>query len=158
VIGTVGSSAKAEIARNLGCDHVINYQTEDFVERVREITGGAKVDVVYDSVGKDTFPASLDCLKRRGTWVSFGNASGAVPPFSIGILNQKGSLYATRPSLGGYVAERSELVESAKDLFDVILSGKVKVAEPQTFKLADAAEAQRALEGRPTTGSVVLIP
>jgi NADPH2:quinone reductase len=158
VIGTVGSTAKAEIARNLGCDHVINYRTEDFVERVREITGGAKVDVVYDSVGKDTFPASLDCLKRRGTWVSFGNASGAVPPFSIGILNQKGSLYATRPSLGGYVAERSELVESAKDLFDVILSGKVKVAEPQTFKLADVAEAQRALEGRRTTGSVVLIP
>ncbi|BCP53566.1 quinone oxidoreductase [Kaistia sp. 32K] len=158
VIGTVGSAEKAEIATSLGCDHVINYRTEDFVERVREITGGAKVDVVYDSVGKDTFPASLDCLKRRGTWVSFGNASGAVPPFSIGILNQKGSLYATRPSLGGYVAERAELVEAAKDLFDVILSGKVVVAEPQTFALADAADAQRALEGRHTTGSVVLIP
>ncbi|MBN9058821.1 MAG: quinone oxidoreductase [Rhizobiales bacterium] len=158
VIGTVGSEEKAAIARRLGCDHVINYRTENFVERVLEITGGAKLDVVYDSVGKDTFPASLDCLKRRGTWVSFGNASGAVPPFSIGILNQKGSLYATRPSLGGYVAERSELVESAKDLFDVILSGKVVVAEPQTFRLADAAEAQRALEGRRTTGSVVLIP
>src|SRR5690606_32318681 len=137
---------------------VINYRTENFVERVAQITGGAKVDVVYDSVGKDTFPASLDCLKRRGMWVSFGNASGAVPPFSIGILNQKGSLFATRPSLGGYVAERSELGASATDLFAVTLSGKVVVAEPQTYRLADAAEAQRALEGRQTTGSVVLIP
>ncbi|WEK49074.1 MAG: quinone oxidoreductase [Candidatus Kaistia colombiensis] len=158
VIGTVGSEEKAAIARRLGCDHVINYRTENFVERVSEITRGAKLDVVYDSVGKDTFPASLDCLKRRGTWVSFGNASGAVPPFSIGILNQKGSLYATRPSLGGYVSERAELLESARDLFDVIGSGKVVVAEPQAFRLAEAAEAQRALEGRRTTGSVVLIP
>jgi len=158
VIGTVGSEQKAEIARRLGCDHVINYRTENFVERVAAITGGAKVDVVYDSVGKDTFPASLDCLKRRGTWVSFGNASGAVPPFNIAILNQKGSLYATRPSLGGYVSERSELLESAKDLFDVIASGKVVVAEPKVYNLLDAAQAQRALEGRHTTGSVVLIP
>jgi NADPH2:quinone reductase len=158
VIGTVGSEEKAAIARKLGCDHVINYSTENFVERVAQITGGAKLDVVYDSVGKDTFPASLDCLKRRGTWVSFGNASGPVPPFSIGILNQKGSLYATRPSLGGYISERAELVETARDLFDVIGSGKVVVAEPKAFKLADAAEAQRALEGRNTTGSVVLIP
>lgn len=158
VIGTVGSPEKAELARSLGCDHVINYRTEDFVARVMEITDGAKLDVVYDSVGKDTFPQSLDCLKRRGLWVSFGQSSGAVPPINIGILNQKGSLYATRPSLAGYVSERADLVETAKDLFDVIRSGKVVVAEPQTFRLANAADAHRALEGRKTTGSVVLIP
>jgi NADPH2:quinone reductase len=158
VIGTVGSPEKAAIARKLGCDHVIDYRTENFVDRVLEITGGAKLDVVYDSVGKDTFPASLDCLKRRGLWVSFGQSSGPVPPFNIGILNQKGSLFATRPSLGGYISEPSELAETAKDLFDVLTSGKVVVAEPQTFRLADAADAHRALEGRKTSGSVVLIP
>ncbi|WP_029073654.1 quinone oxidoreductase family protein [Kaistia adipata] len=158
VIGTVGSPEKAAIARRLGCDHVIDYRSENFVDRVLEITGGAKLDVVYDSVGKDTFPASLDCLKRRGLWVSFGQSSGPVPPFNIGILNQKGSLFATRPSLAGYISDPSELAETAKDLFDVLASGKVIVAEPQTFRLADATEAHRALEGRKTSGSVVLIP
>jgi NADPH2:quinone reductase len=158
VIGTVGSPEKAEIARKLGCDHVIDYRSENFVDRVLEITDGAKVDVVYDSVGKDTFPASLDCLKRRGLWVSFGQSSGPVPPFNIGILNQKGSLFATRPSLNGYISEPSELAETAADLFGVLSSGTVVVGEPQTFRLADAAEAHRALEGRQTTGSVVLIP
>jgi NADPH2:quinone reductase len=158
VIGTVGSAEKAEIASRLGCDHVINYREENFVDRVLAITGGAKLDVVYDSVGNDTFPGSLDCLKRRGLWVSFGQSSGPVPPFNIGILNQKGSLFATRPSLGGYISEPFELAETAADLFDVLQSGKVVVAEPQTFRLADAAEAHRALEGRKTSGSVVLVP
>lgn len=158
VIGTVGSPEKAALAKSFGCRHVINYREEDFVARVKELTGGAKVDVVYDSVGRDTFPGSLDCLKPRGLWVSFGQSSGSVPPFDIGILNQKGSLFATRPSLFAYVGRRAELVETAADLFDALITRKVVLPEPETYPLARAAEAQSALEGRRTTGSIVLIP
>ncbi|MCX5493967.1 quinone oxidoreductase [Kaistia dalseonensis] len=158
VIGTVGSQEKADLALANGCAHVINYRTEDFVARVSEITGGRKVDVVYDSVGKDTFPGSLDCLRPRGLWVSFGQSSGSVPPFDIGILNRKGSLFATRPSLFGYVAERTDLLKTAADLFATIASGAISVPEPQTFALSDVAAAQTALEERRTTGSVVLLP
>ena len=139
-------------------DSVINYARENFVERVKEITGGAGVDVVYDSVGKDTFPASLDCLKPLGMWVSFGNSSGPVPPFAPLLLLQKGSLFATRPSTAHYLAKRSDLETAAADLFAVIASGAVKVAIGQTFALKDAAAAHRALEGRQTTGATVLIP
>ncbi|MBZ9937834.1 quinone oxidoreductase [Mesorhizobium sp. BR1-1-16] len=158
VIGTAGSAEKVERALSLGCDHVINYREEDFVQRVAAITEGAKCDVVYDSVGKDTFIGSLDCLKPRGMLVSFGNSSGAVPPFEMNLLQRKGSLYATRPTLGHYVAKRSELLEAASDLFGMILSGKVRIDAPERFPLADAAAAQTALEGRHTQGSVVLIP
>lgn len=158
VIGTVGSDEKAKLALAHGCAHVINYKTEDFVARVLEITHGEKVDVVYNSIGKDTFPGSLDCLKPRGLWVAFGQSSGPIPPFDLAILNQKGSLFATRPSLFSYVAKREDLVAAADDLFGAIRDGLIRVEEPQTFALADAAEAQRALEGRRTTGSVVLLP
>jgi NADPH2:quinone reductase len=158
VIGTVGSAEKAELARANGCSHVINYRSEDFVPRVREITGGRGVDVAYDSVGKDTFPATLDALKPRGLWVSFGNASGPVPPFSPLILSQKGSLFMTRPTLGHYTANRAELEASAAGLFAVIRSGAVKVRVGARFPLAQAADAHRALESRSTTGSTVLIP
>ena len=157
IIGTAGSSEKAALARAHGCTHVINYREEDFVERVREITGGALCDVVYDSVGKDTYPGSLDCLKRRGLWVSFGNASGKVPPVDIGILAAKGSLFLTRPSLAAYIAMREELEETASDLFDVVASGKVKINVNQTYPLRDAAQAHRDLEARRTTGSTVLL-
>ncbi len=157
IIGTAGSSEKAALARAHGCTHVINYREEDFVERVREITGGALCDVVYDSVGKDTYPGSLDCLKRRGLWVSFGNASGKVPPVDIGILAAKGSLFLTRPSLAAYIATREELEETASDLFDVVASGKVKINVNQTYPLRDAAQAHRDLEARRTTGSTVLL-
>ncbi|SHF90884.1 NADPH2:quinone reductase [Kaistia soli DSM 19436] len=158
VIGTAGSAQKAARAHTLGCDHVINYREEDFVQRVTDITDGAKCDVVYDSVGKDTFIGSLDCLKPRGMLVSFGNSSGAVPPFEMNLLQRKGSLYATRPTLGHYVAKRSELLDAAADLFEMILSGKVRIDAPERFPLADAAKAQTALETRRTQGSVVLIP
>ncbi len=156
IIGTVGSEEKAAIARSHGCTHVINYRTENFVDRVKEITGGAGVDVVYDSIGKDTFPASLDCLKPLGLWVTFGNASGPVPPFEIAILAQKGSLFATRPLLNSYIATREKLLASAQDLFDVIDKGHVKIPINQTYPLADAAQAHRDLEARKTTGSTVL--
>ncbi len=158
VIGTVGSAGKALIARSHGCTHVINYREEDVVAKVKDYTKGEGVDVVYDSIGKDTFPASLDCLKRRGMWVSFGQASGPVPEFRINLLAQKGSLFATRPALGDYIATRKELVATANDLFGVIAKGKVRVAVNQTYPLAEAERAHRELEGRQTTGSTLLIP
>ena len=158
IIGTVGSSEKGELARAHGCTHVINYREEDFVARMNEITGGAKCDVVYDSVGKDTFPASLDCLKMRGLWVSFGNASGKVPPFEVGMLAAKGSLFVTRPTLASYIATRAELEETANDLFEVVTSGKVKINVNQTYRLSEAAQAHRDLEARKTAGSTVLLP
>jgi len=158
VIGTAGSDEKAALARANGCTHVINYRTEDFVARVREITGGRGVDVAYDSVGKDTFPATLDAIRPRGLWVSFGNASGPVPPFSPLILSQKGSLFMTRPILGHYTATRGELEASAAALFDVIRSGAVRIHAGTRFPLAAAAEAHRALESRQTVGSTILIP
>jgi NADPH2:quinone reductase len=158
VIGTVGSAGKALIARAHGCTHVINYREEDFVTMVKAYTNGQGVDVVYDSIGKDTFPASLDCLRPLGMWVSFGQASGPVPEFKITLLSQKGSLYATRPSLGNYTASRKDLVATANDLFDVIGSGKVKVSVNQTYPLAEAARAHQDLEARLTTGSTVLLP
>jgi len=157
VIGTVGSAGKALIARAHGCTHVINIREEDLVAKVKEYTKGKGVDVVYDSIGKDTFPASLDCLKPMGLWVSFGQSSGPVPEFRINLLAQKGSLFATRPSLMDYTRSRKDLVATANDLFDVIGKGKVKVAVNQTYPLADAADAQRDLEGRLTTGSTVLL-
>jgi NADPH2:quinone reductase len=158
VIGTVGSAGKALIARAHGCTHVINYREDDFVTMVKAYTKGQGVDVVYDSIGKDTFPASLDCLKPLGMWVSFGQASGPVPEFKITLLSQKGSLYATRPSLHHYTASRKDLVAAANDLFDVIGSGKVKVSVNQTYPLAKAARAHQDLEARLTTGSTVLLP
>ncbi|MGB6439288.1 MAG: quinone oxidoreductase [Methyloceanibacter sp.] len=158
VIGTVGSDGKALIARAHGCTHVINYREDDYVTMVKAYTKGQGVDVVYDSIGKDTFPASLDCLKPLGMWVSFGQASGPVPEFKITLLSQKGSLYATRPSLHHYTASRKDLVAAANDLFDVIGSGKVKVSVNQTYPLAKAARAHQDLEARLTTGSTVLLP
>jgi NADPH2:quinone reductase len=158
LIGTVGSQEKGELALAHGAAHVINYQQEDIVARVRELTGGAGVPVVYDSVGKDTFIASLDCLQRRGLMVSFGNASGAVEPFAPGELSKRGSLYLTRPTLFDYMATRAESEAMAADLFDMVTSGKVRIAVHQRFALAEAAEAHRALEGRRTTGSTVLLP
>lgn len=158
VIGTVGSEEKAKLARAHGCKHVINYSTENFVERVKEITKGRKVPVVYDSVGKSTWDGSLDCLQPRGLMVSFGNASGAVPPVNLGILPAKGSLYVTRPTLNTYIAARADLVKRSNDLFSVVKSKKVKIETTARYKLADAANAHRDLEGRRTTGSVVLIP
>jgi NADPH:quinone reductase len=158
VIGTVSSSGKALIARAHGCTHVINVREEDLVAKVKEYTKGKGVDVVYDSIGKDTFPASLDCLKPLGMWVSLGQASGPVPPFNITLLSQKGSLFATRPSLGTYIETRKDLVATANDLFDVIAKGKIKIAVNQTYALADAAKAHRDLEARLTTGSTILLP
>jgi NADPH2:quinone reductase len=158
VIGTVGSPGKALIARAHGCAHVIDYREEDLVTMVKSYTEGKGVDVVYDSIGKDTFPASLECLKRRGLWVSFGQASGPVPEFKITLLSQKGSLYATRPSLGDYTATRKDLVESANDLFEVVRSGKVRISVNQRYPLADVARAHHDLETRRTTGSTVLLP
>ncbi|MBB4264513.1 quinone oxidoreductase family protein [Roseospira visakhapatnamensis] len=158
VIGTVGSSEKAELARAHGCDHPILYRDEDFVARVREITGGRGVPVVYDGVGQDVFEGSLDCLARRGTMVTFGNASGPVPPVSPLTLSDKGSLVLTRPKLMDWVATRDELVAAAEDLFSVVSSGAVRVAVHQTYALRDAAQAHRDLEGRKTTGSTVLLP
>lgn len=158
VIGTVGSPEKAELARANGCDHPILYREEDFVARVRDITDGAGVPVVYDSVGKDTFLKSLDVLRPRGLLVSFGQSSGPVGPFDPGLLAAKGSLYLTRPSLAAYIAQREELVASAAELFQVVRTGDVSIAVRQTYALADAAQAHRDLEGRKTTGSVVLTP
>ena len=155
VIGTVGSPDKAAVAKAHGCDHTINYKTEHFVERVREITHGAGVPVVYDSVGKDTFTASLDCLRPRGLMVSFGQSSGAVPPFSPGVLATKGSLFLTRPSLVTYTGTREELVATANQLFDVVLKGAVKIEVNQTYPLNQAAQAHRDLEARKTTGSTL---
>ena len=157
VIGTVGSDAKAELARAHGCDHTIVYTRENFVARVREITKGRGVPVVFDSVGKDTFESSLDCLQPRGLLVSFGNASGPVSAFNAGLLAQKGSLYLTRPTLMTYVAQRDEHVATANELFDVVASGAVRIAIEQTYALRDAARAHRDIEARKTTGSTVLL-
>ena len=158
VIGTAGSDEKIELARAHGATHVINYRKENFVERVKEITGGQGCEAVYDSVGKDAYPGSLDCLKPLGYWVLFGQSSGPVPPVDLGILAQKGSLYATRPTLNTYVAKREDLETAARELFEVVGNGVVKVEINQTYPLAEAAEAHRALEGRKTTGATVLLP
>ena len=157
VIGTVGTPEKAELARAHGCDHPIVYTEENVVERVREITGGKGVPVVYDSVGKDTFRASIDCLQPRGLMVSFGNASGAVEAFAPGVLAAKGSLFLTRPTLASYTATRAELEETTAELFDVMGRGIVQVDVRQTFPLERAADAHRDLEARRTTGSTVLV-
>ena len=160
LIGTVGSAQKADRAKKAGAWQTINYREENLVDRVKEITGGKKVAVVYDSVGKDTWEASLDCLQRQGLMVSFGNSSGPVTGVNLGILNQKGSLYVTRPSLNGYVTTREELEEASNELFSLIASGviKVDVAENQKFALSDAALAHTTLESRSTQGSSLLIP
>jgi NADPH2:quinone reductase len=158
VIGTVGSEEKAALAKAHGAEHVINYSKENFVERVKAITGGKGVPVVYDSVGKSTWEGSLDCLRPRGLMVSFGNASGAVPPVNLGILSTKGSLYVTRPTLATYIAARADLLQRSNDLFEMVKSGKVKIETTGRYKLADAAKAHRDLEGRKTTGSIVLLP
>jgi NADPH2:quinone reductase len=158
LIGTVSTEEKARLARDHGAAHTIDYTKEDFVARVNEITGGKKVPIVYDSVGKDTFMKSLDTLQPRGLMVSFGNASGPVDPTNLGILAQKGSLYVTRPTLIHYTAKREELVAAANELFDMVLSGKVKVGPRQSYALKDAAQAHRDLEGRKTTGSTILVP
>jgi len=158
VIGTAGSKEKAELAKAHGYDHVILYREENVAERVKEITGGKKLPVVYDGIGKDTFEASLDCLQPRGLMVSFGNASGAVTGVNLGILSAKGSLYVTRPTLAGYTATRAELEACANDLVDVVGKGAVKIEVNQRFALKGAAEAHRALEGRQTTGCTILLP
>jgi NADPH2:quinone reductase len=158
VIGTVGSEEKAERARKLGCHHVINYSRENFVERVKEITGGKKCDVVYDSVGRATFPGSLDCLRPLGMWVLFGQSSGVIQNFELNLLAQKGSLFCTRPTLFTYVAKREALEKMAAELMDVVSKGIVKIDVNQTFALKDAAKAHRALEARETTGATVLVP
>jgi len=158
VIGTVGSDEKAELARAHGCDHPIVYTRENFTERVREITGGAGVPVVYDSIGKDTFVHSLDALAPLGMMVSFGNSSGPIAPIDSGMLASRGSLFFTRPSLFSYIAKREDLERSANELFDVVTSGKVKITVSQTFALKDVAQAHIALEARRTTGSTVLLP
>jgi NADPH2:quinone reductase len=158
VIGTVGSDDKAALAKAHGCEFQVVYTREDFVARVKEITGGMGVPVVYDSVGKDTFARSLDCLRPRGTMVLFGAASGPVPPFDSQTLAQKGSLFLTRPTLFTYTASREDLVLSATSLFDAVLSGQVKIEVSRTYPLADAQQAHRDLESRRTTGSLLLVP
>ena len=158
VIGTAGSDDKCALAKAHGAEHVVNYSRENFVERVKGITGGKGLPVVYDAVGKTTWEGSLDCLRPRGLMVSFGNASGAVAPVNIGILQTKGSLYLTRPTLATHIASRADLVERANSLFEMVKSGKVKIETTGRYKLAEAAQAHRDLEGRKTTGSVVLQP
>jgi NADPH:quinone reductase len=158
VIGTVGSKDKAALAKANGCHHTILYRDEDFVTRVKEITGGKMCEVVYDGIGKTTFPASLDCLKPLGMFVSFGSASGQVDAFNINILQTKGSLYATRPTLNTYAAKRQDLLAIANDLFDAVGKGAVKVPVNQKYALRDAVKAHRDLESRATTGSSILVP
>ena len=160
LIGTVGSAQKAERAKQAGAWQIINYREENIVERLKEITEGKKVHVVYDSVGKDTWEASLDCLQRRGLMVSFGNSSGPVTGVNLGILNQKGSLYVTRPSLQGYITNRQELAEASSELFSLIASGaiNVDVADSQKYALTDARRAHEVLESRATEGSNLLLP
>ena len=158
VIGTVGSKEKGELAKANGCHHVIYYRDEDFVARVKEITNGKLCDVVYDGIGKTTFPASLDCLRPLGTFVSFGSASGQIDAFNINILQTKGSLFATRPTLNHYAAKREDLVSCSSDLFEKVGSGAVKIPVNQTYPLKDAAKAHQELEGRDTTGSSILVP
>ena len=156
VIGTVGTKEKAALARAHGCDHPVVYSKQDFVAEVQRITEGEKLPVVYDSVGRDTFLRSMDCLKPRGLMVSFGQSSGTVEPFSPNLLAQKGSLYLTRPTLFTYTASREQLEQSAAELFEIVLSGKVKIEVQQRFALKDAADAHRQLEARKTTGSTIL--
>ena len=158
VIGTVSTEAKAELARQHGCDHVILYTREDIVKRVRELTGGEGVAVVYDGVGKDTFAASLDCLRPRGMMATFGNASGAVPAFDPLTLTQKGSLFLTRPKLADYTSRRDELLDIGQELFNVVVGGQVKIEVNQTYPLSEAAQAHRDLEARKTTGSTIFLP
>ena len=158
VIGTVGSKEKAAIAKANGCHHTILYRDEDFAARTKEITGGKLCEVIYDGIGKTTFPASLDCLKPLGMFVSFGSASGQIDAFNINILQTKGSLYATRPTLNTYAAKRQDLLGIANDLFDVVGKGAVKIPVNQKYPLRDAVKAHRDLEGRGTTGSSILVP
>ena len=158
VIGTVGSEEKAALARAHGCQHTILYREEDFVARVREITAGAGVPVVYDSVGRDTFLRSLDCLEPLGMMVSFGQSSGAIPPLDVGVLSTKGSLFLTRPTLMTYIARRADLEAATQELFEAVVAGAVRVDVRQTYPLADAARAHADLEARRTTGSTVLLP
>jgi NADPH2:quinone reductase len=158
VIGTVGSPEKAELAKAQGCDYPILYRKENFTQRVRELTDGAGVPVVYDSIGKATFEGSLDCLRPLGMMVTYGNATGPVPDFSPAVLAQKGSLFLTRPTLMNYVAKREDLLWAANDLFDVVKSGAVKININQRYDLKDAAQAHQDLEDRKTTGSTILIP
>jgi NADPH2:quinone reductase len=158
VIGTAGSPEKVELAKAHGCEHVIDYSRENFTERVRALTGGKGVPVVYDSVGKSTFYGSLDCLRPLGLLVSFGNASGPPPPLELSTLTQKGSLYVTRPTLATYTATRAELEQTAQELFDVVQSGQVKIAINHTYPLQDAQQVHRDLEARNTTGSIVMLP
>ncbi len=158
VIGTAGSADKVALANAHGYDHVINYREQNFVEEVARITGGKKCDVVYDSVGADTYLGSLDCLRPLGMFVTFGQSSGPIPPLNLAILSQKGSLYATRPTLFNYIARREDLEKTAGALFDVVRSGAVKIEINQTYALADVAKAHADLESRKTTGATVLIP
>lgn len=158
LIGTAGSDEKCALAREMGAAHVINYKTEDIVARVKEITGGRGVKVVYDSIGKDTWEASLDCLRPLGLMVTYGNASGPVPPFSVGTLAAKGSLYVTRPTLFTHLATRESTQAMADDLFGMVTSGQVKIRIDQRYPLAEVAQAHRDLEARKTTGSTVLLP
>jgi NADPH:quinone reductase len=158
VIGTVGSAEKAELAKAHGCQYPINYREEDFVERVKEITDRKLCDVVFDSVGKDTYPASLDCIRPFGMWVTFGQSSGPIQNFNLGLLQQKGSLFCTRPTLAHYAAKREDLEAMSKELIEAIDQGILKIEVNQEFPLAQAAEAHHALQGRETTGATVLIP
>jgi NADPH2:quinone reductase len=158
VIGTVGSPEKAKLAKAHGADHVIDYSKENFVERVKEITGGKLCDVVYDGIGNDTFPASLDCIRPLGYFVSFGSASGPIKAFDINLLQFKGSLFATRPTLNHYAAKREDLLAISADLFDKVGSGAVKIPVNQKYALKDARKAHEDLESRNTTGSSILIP
>jgi NADPH2:quinone reductase len=158
MIGTVGSDEKGALAKAHGCTHIINYNKENFVERVKEITEGKGVPVVYDSIGKDTFIGSLDCLSPLGTMVSYGSASGPVPPFSLNELASRGSLFITRPTLFAYAAKRSDLEAMAADLFRMVESGKVKIEINQRYALSDVQQAHRDLEDRKTTGSTILLP
>ena len=158
MIGTVGSDEKGKLALEHGCTHVINYRTENFVERVKEITGGKKLPVVYDSIGKDTWPASLDCLQPLGLMVSFGNSSGPVTGVDLGILGAKGSLFLTRQTLMAYTSSRATMEEMANNVFNMMKDGKLDLAARQTYSLADAAQAHRDLEARNTTGGMILVP
>ena len=158
VIGTVGSKDKAELAKKSGAHHVILYRDEDFAAKVKEITGGKLCEVVYDGVGKDTFPASLDCIKPLGMFVSFGSSSGPIDAFNINLLQTKGSLFATRPTLNTYAAKRENLLNIANDLFEVVGSGAVKIPVNQKYPLKDAQQAHRDLENRKTTGASILLP
>ena len=158
MIGTVGSDEKAALAKTNGCTHTIVYTRENFVERVKQLTGGKGVPVVYDGVGKDTFPASLDCLSPRGMFVSFGNASGPIAPFDILLLSQKGSLYTTRPTLATYTASRPAMLKMSEEMFSLVLGGKLANEARQTYALKDAAQAHRDLESRKTSGATILLP